>query len=308
MPPVKSQVVFLVGPTAVGKSEIAIHLAKKLKAEIISCDSMQIYKGMDIIASKPSPAQLKAVPHHLISTLSPEKTYNVSKYRLDAIKKIKAILKRKKAPLFVGGTGLYMSVLIDGIFELDAQGSRIRERLQKAALNKGCNYLHEELRKVDPDAAEKIHPNDARRLIRALEVFKLTGRPISELQRHRHGLKDEYDVRVFCLNMKRQKLYQIIDERVERMFRHGLLKEAKKLLKKNLSKTAACAIGINQLKGYFSGAYGLDMAENFIKRDSRHYAKRQLTWFRKDKRINWINIRETDKPTEVATKIWKKLY
>jgi tRNA dimethylallyltransferase len=305
---IKPRIIFLVGPTAVGKSEVAIHLAKKLKAEIISCDSMQIYKGMDIITSKPSPAQLKAVPHHLISALSPEKAYNVSQYRLDAIKKIKDILKRKRIPVLVGGTGLYMSVLINGIFELDAQDSGIRESLKKTALNKGSCYLHDELRKVDPEAAKKIHPNDARRIIRAIEVFKLTGRPISELQKLRHGLKDEYDVKVFCLNMKRDALYQRINERVERMFKQGLLNEVKKLLKKNLSKTAACAIGINQLKAYFSGVNSLDIARCFIKRDSRHYAKRQLTWFRKDKRINWINIKETDKPKEIATRIWKKLY
>jgi tRNA dimethylallyltransferase len=304
---VKNQIIFIVGPTAVGKTEVALYLAKKLKAEIISCDSMQIYKSMNIIASKPSLAQLKTVPHHLISTISAEKEYNVSQYRKDALKKIKDILKRKKIPLFVGGTGLYMAILIEGIFELDAQDPTIREKLQKVALKKGSDYLHKELHKVDPEAAEKIHHNDAKRIIRALEVFKLTGKPISALQKLRHGLKDDFDVKVFCLNMKRDKLYNRIDKRVEEMFERGLVNEVKRLLKKNLSKTAACAIGINEIKGYFAGIYGQDVAKYFMKRNSRRYAKRQLTWFRKDNRIKWVNIKEMDKPKEIAIRIWNAL-
>ncbi|MCX5705443.1 MAG: tRNA (adenosine(37)-N6)-dimethylallyltransferase MiaA [Candidatus Omnitrophica bacterium] len=307
MLPVKPQIIFLVGPTAVGKTEIALYLAKKLKAEIISCDSMQIYKGMDIIASKPSLGQLKTIPHYLISTIPSEKAYNVSQYRKDALKIIKEIVKRKKIPLFVGGTGLYMAILINGIFELDTQGSKIRKKLQKIALNKGSDYLHKELHKVDPEAAEKIHHHDAKRIIRALEVFKLTGKSITALQKLRHGLKDDYDIKIFCLDIKREELYKRIDERVDRMFKQGLVNEARRLLKKNLSKTAACAIGLNELKGYFAGIYGQDVAKHFMKRNSRRYAKRQLTWFRKDKSIQWVKIKEMDKPKEITKKILMKI-
>ncbi len=295
----KEEIFFLIGPTAVGKTETAVYLAKKLNAEIISCDSMQIYKGMDIITSKPSKTLRRKIPHHLIDVLSAAKDYNVSKYRKDAVKIIKDIFSRRKIPLFVGGTGLYMSVLIDGIFEIKTQDKALRKKLYKQAQLKGSNYLYSRLKKVDPEAAVKIHPNDTKRIIRALEVFEITGKPISELQRLRKGLSENYDIVIFGLNMDRKKLYIKIDERVDKMFRKGLVCEVKKLLKSKLSKTASCAIGIKELKGYFDGMYDLAAAKRLIKRNTRNYAKRQLTWFRKDKRIKWI---------EAGKDIWKELY
>ena len=223
----KIRLVFLVGPTAVGKTGVAIYLAKRLGSEIISCDSMQLYKGMDIITSKPKKSELKKVPHHLIGVISPAKEYNVTKYRSVALKKAEEIVKREKVPLFVGGTGLYMSVLLDGIFKAKAQDQKLRERLYKKAQRYGSAYLHKKLREVDPAAARKIHPNDLKRIIRALEVFKVTGKPISQLQKQRKGLPYNYEVKIFCLNMDRDKLYKRIDERVEKMFKEGLVKEAK---------------------------------------------------------------------------------
>lgn len=304
----RKKIFFLVGPTAVGKTETAVYLAKKLNAEIISCDSMQIYKGMDIITSKPPGTLRNKITHHLIDTLSAAKEYDVSRYRKDAIKIIKDIFRRGKIPLFVGGTGLYMSVLVDGIFETKAQDKNLREKLYKQSRLKRNSYLYNRLKKVDPEAAAKIHPNDIKRIIRALEVFEITGKPISELQKQRYGLSKDFDVLIFGLNTNREKLYKIIDERVEKMFKRGLVREVKRLLKTKLSKTASCAIGIKELKGYFDGAYGLEEAKRQIKRNTRHYAKRQLTRFRKDKRIRWININEKNKPQEIARKIWKELY
>jgi tRNA dimethylallyltransferase len=301
------RIIFLVGPTAIGKSEIAALLAKKMKAEIISCDSMQVYKGMPIITSKPLASILKKIPHHLISVIPAKDEYNVSRYRKDAVKRLKDVIKRKNIPLFVGGTGLYMSILVDGIFEQDAQDDSIRKKLYGVARKKGSAYLYKELEKIDPLSAAKIHPNDAKRLIRALEVFKATGQPISALQKLRRGLKDEYSVKIFCLNMDRNKLYKRIDSRVDKMFELGLIKEVKRLLKIRLSKTASCAIGIKELKGYFDGVYDLEEAKRLMKRNTRHYAKRQLTWFRKDNRIEWINIKDNDKSKEVAGRLWKKL-
>ncbi|MCX5706334.1 MAG: tRNA (adenosine(37)-N6)-dimethylallyltransferase MiaA [Candidatus Omnitrophica bacterium] len=318
----KERIIFIIGPTAVGKSEIAVSLAKKLSGEIISLDSMQIYKNMDIITSKPTHGQMKSVPHHIISVLALAKEYNVSQYRKTDLKKVmvilkkgrktslekvKAILRKGKIPIFAGGTGLYMSVLIDGIFKEKAQNKIIRSKLYKISQKQGSNYLYKKLKKVDPQAAFKIHPNDIRRIIRALEVFKITGKPISALQRQRQGLKDKYEIKVFCLNMKRDKLYQRIDQRVERMFKQGLICEVKRLLKKRLSRTASCAIGIKELKGYFLGQYDLAEAKRLIQRNSRHYAKRQLTWFRKDKRIDWVNLSGNDKPIKIAKRLWKKL-
>jgi len=302
------KIVFIVGPTATGKSDVAFQFAKKYNAEVISCDSMQVYQGMGIISSQPSKAAVKAVPHHLINFLSPARDYDVSAYRKSAVKIIKDIIKRGKIPVFAGGTGLYMSMLADGIFEVKAKDNALREKLFKKGQKYGSAVLHKELSKVDPLAAEKIHPNDLRRIIRALEVYKLTGKPISELQKQRKGLRDEYDVRIFCLNIERDKLYEKIRKRTDKMFKAGLLKEVKKLLKKNLSKTAKAAIGIHELKGYLNGEYGLKDAKEMIVRNTCLYSKRQLTWFRKDKKINWIEVKNNEKAARIAERIWKKLY
>ncbi|MGE5196901.1 MAG: tRNA (adenosine(37)-N6)-dimethylallyltransferase MiaA, partial [Deltaproteobacteria bacterium] len=292
----------------VGKTQIGALLAKKLNAEIISCDSMQVYKGMDIITSKPSVYLRNKVVHHLIDTVRAQVPYDVSRYRRDAVKKIRDVLKKGKIPLFVGGTGLYMSVVIDGIFRVKSQNKNIRSSLYRDAQRFGSRYLYEKLKIHDPEAAAKIHPNDTKRIIRALEVFRVTGHPISKLQKERQGLDGRYDVRIFCLNMPRSLLYQRIEKRVDRMFAKGLVKEVKKLLGATLSRTASYAIGIRELKGHFNGEYALDEAKRRIKRNTRLYAKRQLTWFRKDKRIKWVEISGKEKPREIAGRLWKELF
>ncbi len=284
----KRKIVFLVGPTAIGKTDVAIALGKKINAEIIACDSMQVYKGMDIITSKPPLALRKRIPHHLISIISTDKEYNVSTYYKDVARKIKEILKRGKIPLITGGTGLYMSILIDGIFKSSAPSKMVRNRLYRRAEERGSEYLYNRLNEIDPQAALKIHPHDTKRIVRALEVFETTGQLISRLQKQRKGLSGVYDIKIFGLNMSREKLYQKIEERVERMFAHGLVGEVERLLKSKLSKTATYAIGLKELKGYFDNLYGLDEAKRMVKRNTRLYAKRQLTWFRKDKKINIV--------------------
>ena len=302
------KIIFLVGPTGIGKSAVAISLAKKINAEIISCDSMQVYRKMDIITSKVTPIQRKNIKHHLIGIIDPSQEYNVAKYRKDALLICDKLFKKNKIPLFVGGTGLYYSIIIDGLFPAVPQDKGIRIELNKQLALKGSKYLYKRLTKVDPSAAKKIHPNDARRIIRALEVYLKTGTQISVLQKNRVGLGQEYEIRVFGLNSKRQFLYDAINRRVDKMFSSGLINEVKRLLKDKLSKTATCAIGICELKGYFSGQYSLDDARRLMQRNSRHYAKRQLTWFRKDKRIDWININNQETPAQVALKLWKKLF
>jgi len=300
------KLIFLVGPTAVGKSETAVYLAKKLNAEIISCDSMQIYKGMNIITSKPSLTLRKVTPHYLMDMVSPKKEYNVARYYKVATGKIKEILKRGRIPLIVGGSGLYMSILIDGIFKVKSQGN-MRNRLYKEAECLGSYHLYKRLREIDAKAASRIHPNDKKRIIRALEVFESTGKPISEWHRLRKGLTGKYEIKIFCLDIERDSLYARIDERVDEMFSKGLVGEVKRLLKLKLSRTACQAIGLKELKGYFEGLYDLAQAKRLIKRNTRLYAKRQLTWFRKDKRINWIKVGRKDKPQSVANRIWKEL-
>lgn len=303
----KPKIIFLVGPTAIGKSQIGVCLAKKINAEIISCDSMQIYKRMDIVTSKPPLILRKSVNHHLIDIFTPTKEYNVAQYRRTALKKIKEVLNKGKTPLFIGGTGLYMSVVIDGIFKAKAENKNIRRRLHKEIDTLGKKCLYARLEKLDPEAAAKIHPNDLRRIVRALEVLETSGMAISSLQKQRKGLDSKYNIRIFCLNMERNSLYRRIEDRVEEMLKKGLLQEVKKLLKLKLSKTAAAAIGIKELKGYLEGCYDLEEAKRLIKRNTRLYAKRQLSWFRKDKRIEWIQVLKEDKPAQLANTIFKML-
>jgi tRNA dimethylallyltransferase len=284
----KPKVIFLLGPTAAGKSKLALKLAKKLNAEIVSCDSMQIYKGMKVISSQPSTEQCRKVRHHLINMLSPQKEYNAALYRRQVEAAIKKIIKRKKIPLFVGGTGFYASALIDGVFKGPGADEGIRRKLYWQAEAKGVEYLYKRLLKVDRQAAKKIHPHDLRRIVRALEVWIKSRKPISEWQDERRGIDKDYNVKVFCLDLPRQELYSRINQRVEQMFKKGLVDEVGKLLKLKLSKTASCAIGIKEVRDYLNGKCGLEEAKELLKRHTRQYAKRQLTWFRKDKRIVWV--------------------
>jgi len=304
----KKKIIFLLGPTAIGKSAIAIHLAKKINAEIVSCDSMQVYRLMDVVTSQPSRAQRKQVKHHLLGIINPTNEYNVVRYRKEALSICNKLFLKGKIPLFVGGTGLYYSIIIDGIFPSVPEDKCIRVRLNKQLLLKGSRYLHKRLAKIDPLSAKKIHPNDARRIIRALEVYLKTGIPISVLQKKRVGLSDDYETKILALSMDRSALYEKIDKRVCKMFSSGLINEARRLLKYKLSKTATCAIGIRELEGWINTNYSLEEAKRLIQRNSRHYAKRQLTWFRKDKRIEWVSIKDKETPKEVAKRLWKKLF
>ena len=303
----KPRLIFLMGPTASGKTEVSLVLARKINAEIISCDSMQIYKGMDVLTSKPSRQARKSVKHHLVDFVPLAQEYNVSQYRALALKKVAAILRRGKVPLFVGGTGLYMTMLVDGIFDAAAEDEKVRARLYRAAGRRGSAALHARLAKVDPEAAAKIHPNDARRIVRALEVYEVTGRTITSLQKTRVGLERDYDIKVFCLDVGRDELYRRINVRVDRMFEQGLVREVKGLAKKKLSRTAAAAIGIREVGDYCGGKSGLDEAKELMKQNTRNYARRQLTWFRKDKRVQWVPVGGSDSAITVCKRILKGL-
>jgi len=299
----KKKIIVLVGPTAAGKSMIAFELAKRINAEIVSCDSMQVYKELNIASDKVPKSIRKRIFHHLIDVVSVSKNYNVSDYRKQAIKAIENIHDKGKLPLVVGGSGLYMKVLLDGIFEDGRSNTRTRKRLYALAEKYGKKYLYRRLLKVDSKAAGKIHPHDLRRIVRALEVYETTKKPISQQQKNTEGLYKDYDIKLFGLNIDRDKLYAKINQRVDEMFKKGLVKEIKKVLNKKLSLAARKIIGIQEILGFLSGKFSGEEALELIKRNTRRYAKRQLTWFRKEKRINWIQIKEKQKPVLVAKKI-----
>lgn len=288
----KPRIIFLVGPTASGKSELAIRLAQKINGEIVSCDSMQVYRGMEILTAVPDRILRKKIRHHLISYINPTQDYNVVKFRKDAIKKIKEIIKKRKTPILVGGSGLYYKILLDGIFQQDNIDKRIRERLYNKAEKFGIHFLYEYLKKIDPVSASRIHPHDLKRIVRAVEVYEKTGIPISEWQKKTKGLSSDYDVVVFGLLRPKPVIYKRIQSRIEKMFKKGLIEEVKRLLKFKLSKTAQQAVGIKEISGYLKGIYTLDEAKRLMVANTIKLVKKQLTWFKKDKRINWINIKE----------------
>lgn len=302
-----NRLIFLVGPTAIGKTEISLELAKMLGYEIISCDSMQVYSGMDIGTSKPAKELRDAIPHHMIDIVKPSEEFSAAQFRELAINAIEDILAKGKVPLFVGGSGLYVKVLIDGIFKGPSSDRELRARLEAEADEFGVGILYKRLKEIDGETASKVHPNDLRRIVRALEVYEKAKAPISKLKNQTQGLSAKYDIKMFGLNMDRKILYKRIDDRVEEMFSKGLVDEARGLMGQNLSLTASQALGYKEVFGFLRNEYGLDEAKRLIKRNTRRYAKRQLTWFRRDKRIEWIIVDENSEPEEIAKVIWKKL-
>jgi len=303
----KERLVFLVGPTAIGKTGISIELAGLINGEIVSCDSMQVYKGMDTGTSKPDKGLIARIPHHMIDVIEPSDEFSVAQFRRMAVKAIEDIIARGKAPLAVGGSGLYVKVLIYGIFEAPSTDREFRDRLKQEADEFGAEILYKRLEEIDKEAAAGIHPNDQRRILRALEVYEKAKAPISRLKTNTVGLSDKYEIRIFGLNMERPALYKKIEERVDLMFRGGLVEEAKGLMRQKLSLTASQALGYKEVFAFLRGEYNIEETKRLIKRNTRHYAKRQLTWFRRDKRIEWIILDEDFDPKEIAKEIWKKL-
>ncbi|MFA5087733.1 MAG: tRNA (adenosine(37)-N6)-dimethylallyltransferase MiaA [Candidatus Omnitrophota bacterium] len=302
-----NKIIFIVGPTAVGKTEISLVLAKKIGGEIVSCDSMQVYREVNIASGKPSAGTLKKIPHHLIDIISVQKEYDVASFNRRALKAVGVIHSRGKIPIVVGGSGLYMQVLLDGIFEGGTSKKEFRAELEARAKKEGSEVLFRELLKTDAEAAKKIHPHDARRIIRALEVYAVSKKPISDLQKTRSGLWGKNDIMIFALNRDRPELYKRIDGRVEQMFREGVVEEVRGLMKRRLSRTARNLIGINEIGGFLKGEHDLERAKYLMKLNTRHFAKRQLTWFRKDKRLNWLTIISSQSMREVAREIWAQL-
>ncbi len=299
----KKVIVCLIGPTAVGKTEIALPLAKAINAEIISCDSMQVYKGIDIASSKPTQKQRKAVCHHLIDIVSPSRQYNAARFASSCRRIITDIHKGGKLPLLVGGSGLYLRALLDGLFSGPGQSQELRKKFYQQAKEYGPAYLYNRLKRIDPQAAEAIHPHDLRRVVRALEVYQLTDMPITELKPKTRGIRGKYALHIFGLMRSRAALYARIEKRVDKMFCRGLVAEISRLNSQRLSRTAKSLLGYREISGFLNGEHSRDEARRLLKRNTRRYAKRQLSWFRGEKGICWIEIGLEDRPEAIAKKI-----
>jgi tRNA dimethylallyltransferase len=266
---------------------------------------MQVYKEMDIATAKITKKERQGIKHHLIDIINPQQDYNAAIFREEALKLIGKIHEDDMTPLIVGGSCLYIQILIDGIFKDNKKTDSLRTELKKNIEEKGAESLYKYLMNVDPASAKKIHPNDKKRLIRALEVFHLTEKPLSELKNKRHPLSDKYKVIVYGLSLPRPLLYKRINERVDSMFKRGLVDEARNLYDNyKLSKTAKGAVGYKELFGYFKKNYDLQEAKRLIKRNTRRYAKRQMTWFKKESKIKWQEVKENDLPSCIAQRIY----
>ena len=279
----KNKVIAVTGPTASGKTGLAIELAKAFDGEVVSADSMQIYKGMDIATAKPTAEEMQGIPHHLIDFVAPDESYSVAQYVEDAKKCISDIIERGKVPVIAGGTGLYIDSLLSGIdFGFVPDNTDMRKQLKERAEKEGIDSLFEELKKIDPETAAKLHSNNEGRIIRALEVYYLTGETLTQQKIKSRQNGSDYDVLYICIEYHdRQKLYDRIEKRVDIMVDSGLLDEAKTYIDLGEESTARQAIGYKELKPYFYGEMTLDDALDNLKKETRHYAKRQLTWFRR---------------------------
>ena len=297
----KKKLVVLTGPTAVGKTKLSIELARRIGGEIISADSMQVYKHMDIGSAKIRPEEMEDIPHFLVDELEPSEEFNVVVFQQKTKQYMEEIYKRGHIPILVGGTGFYIqAVLYDINFSKDDDNHEIREELENLAKEKGAEYLHEELRKIDPASAEAIHANNVKRVIRALEYYKLTGQKISEHNEEQRQNESPYDFSYFVLNDHRELLYERIDKRVDEMVTEGLVEEVQKLknMGYNRSFVSMQGLGYKEILSYLDGEISLEEAVYILKRDTRHFAKRQITWFKREKEVIWVNKPEFDYDNE----------
>lgn len=286
----KRKVAVIYGPTASGKTRLAAELALRHNGEVVSADSMQIYRGMQIGTAKPTPQEMLGVPHHLLGILPPGERFSVAEYVTLAASCIEKIAARGHLPVLAGGTGLYLrSLLQNRPFSDEPENPEIRAALQKRAALEGSAALLEDLRAVDPETAERLHPNDCKRIVRALELYQKTGRTITEQNAVSQQMPERYRAgKIAITYADREVLYQRINDRVDAMFQSGLLEEAQAVFASGCGPTAVQAIGYKELLPYFAGTVSLEEAKENIKRETRRYAKRQLTWLRRESGLHWI--------------------
>ena len=290
----KDKVIVICGPTASGKTSLSIALAKKINGEIVSSDSMQIYKDMDIGTAKPSEEEMQGIKHYLIGIIEPDKRYSVADYKEDAKKAIKEILQKGKVPIIVGGTGLYIDSLIYEIeypnIEFD---SKYRAELEKQVEEQGLEKIYQKAKEIDPEAVNKISCNDKKRILRILEIYHATGKTKTEQEKESRKKEVEYDYQVYALKWDREKLYERINARVDIMLENGLVEEVKNIMRKyNEFPTAMQGLGYKEVVEYLNGDLTKQEMEDKIKRETRRYAKRQMTWFRKNKQTIWLNAED----------------
>lgn len=288
----KPKVIVIGGPTASGKTGLGVQLAKSVNGEVVSADSMQIYKDMDIGTAKPTIEEMEGVKHYLIDFVSPDERYSVAEFKKDAEEKIEEILAEGKVPIVVGGTGLYIDTLVYGIEypEIKLDEEYRNELLKKAETDDGLTELYEEARRIDPIAIEKISGNDKKRITRILEIFKATGKNKTEMEKISRMKGPKYDFKVFAINMDREMLYERINLRVDLMLENGLVDEVKKIVAKYDSfPTAMQGLGYKEVVEFLNGEICYEEMVDKIKQESRRYAKRQLTWFRKNKDVVWLD-------------------
>ena len=292
----RKPLIILAGPTAVGKTSLSIRLAKETGGEIISADSMQVYRHMDIGSAKITKEEMDGVPHYLVDVLEPEEEFNVVRFQQMAKEAAEKIWEKGKIPLVVGGTGFYIQALLYDIdfTENDGDESYRRQLEQKGSDEEGASELYEMLKTVDPKAAQEIHPRNIKRIIRALEFYHQTGRKISEHNETQRQKESPYNYAYFVLTDERSRLYERIDQRVDLMMEQGLLDEVRYLKERGVRKdsTAMQGLGYKELYAYLEGEYPLDEAVRIIKRDTRHFAKRQLTWFKRERDVIWADKSE----------------
>ncbi len=300
----KEKLLVIVGPTAVGKTALSIELAKKLDGEVISGDSMQVYKGMDIGTAKITPEEMDGIPHYLIDTHDPDELFSAAEFQQRATQHITDVNSRDKLPMIVGGTGLYIqSVIYQYEFSEAKQDEALRRNLEELAQNQGNEVLHLRLQAIDPITADRLHPNDVKRVIRALEIYQLTGTTMAEYQKR--AKRSPYQLCLLGLTMERDRLYERINQRVDIMMEKGLEREVRSLLDQGYSKDLVSmqAIGYKEMVEYIEGRLTISDTTELIKKNSRNFAKRQLTWFRSMKEIHWVDAEEQKNGQEFVEKI-----
>ena len=288
----KQPLIVLTGPTAVGKTSLSISLAKAVNGEIISADSMQVYKYMDIGSAKIMPEEMQGVPHYLVDELMPEEEFHIVRFQQMAKDAMEKIYTRGHIPILVGGTGFYIQAVTKDIDFTEAQQENdYRKELEALAEEKGGEHLHEMLRKVDPVSADAIHAHNVKRVIRALEFYNQNGSPISAHNEEQKQHESPYNLAYFVLNMPRELLYERIDLRVDQMMKEGLLEEVSRLKEEGCHRgmVSMQGLGYKEILAYLDGEYPLEEAVRVLKRDTRHFAKRQLTWFRREQELTWVN-------------------
>ncbi len=301
----KKPLLVLVGPTAVGKSDIAVHVAASLGTEVLTADSRQVYRGMDIGMDKPSLDQRRGVPHRLIDLVNPDQPFNAGMFRRHAIEEIERLHRERKLPLVVGGTGLYVRTLVRGLCDAPQADPEFRAMILREAHEKGGCFLYERLTCVDPESASRLHPHDEVKILRALEVHHLLGRPLSEVHRDHEFGEMPFVSCVIGLIRGREALYRRIEDRVELQLAKGLVVETERLLAQGYRRDLGSmkGLGYRQIAGYLAGEYDYAEAVRRLKRDTRRFAKRQLTWFRKEPGLTWLSIEDHESSEQVAERI-----